>query len=91
MHFDNTLWVASVASGLLAALVYYQNIPDLGWVMLITSVTTGAAAVLLGILRRMTRGIIAGAMGLMIAFSVWFGYGLYQSSHGWLEGISKTG
>ena len=50
MHFDNALWVASVASGLLAALVYYQNIPDLGWVMLITSVTTGAAAVLLGIL-----------------------------------------
>lgn len=91
MHFDNALWVASVASGLLAALVYYQNIPDLGWVMLITSVTTGAAAVLLGILRRMTRGIIAGATGLMIAFSAWFGYGLYQSSHGWLEVISKTG
>lgn len=91
MHSDIALWIASVASGLLAALVYYQNIPNLGWVMLITSMTTGAAAVLLGILRRMTRGIIAGATGLMIAFSVWFGYGLYQSSHGWLEGISKTG
>ncbi|KXG74588.1 hypothetical protein AN618_22350 [Fervidicola ferrireducens] len=91
MIYSYILWAASIVSGLLAGLTYYQGTAGMGVVMLIAAVVTGAAAVLLGIIHRVTRVILAGAAGLLIAFSIWFGYFLYQGSRGWLEGISKTG
>lgn len=87
---EQIFWPVSIASGVLAFLAYMNNIPRAQW-LIVASAVTGLAAIILGSIRRATRTILTGVIGLSLGLSVWFGYSLYQKAEGWLIETAKTG
>ncbi len=83
-------WMLSIAGATLAYMAYINGMPQAPWLVAI-SATTGAAAIVLGLLHRAARTILTGVIGLSLGLSAWFGYGLYQKAEGWLIKTAKTG